>query len=404
MSICCQELFTLPSLKSLKLIAGKEGLHRNIRWVYAAEVIEDVTELTQWLYGGELVIITGIGIRNEETIFLELIEKIYEKNLAGLIVFIGPYIGEIPISVIERANKLNIPLFALPWEVPLVEVTQDICTHLVHREKQYNDVEQFLQQILFFEREGSKSLEEQAARIGFDFDQSHRVVVIKLDNLSSFIRDNQIKESTILPLKKQIRQIIEEYSMDTYKGFSLFLNDAMFMLVNGEIFNKQMLRETLSLLQEKIQQKIGLTTSVGIGTKYSQLSQYKKSMEEARQALKISNQKKLKNQIVFYEEMGIFSLLWEVKNLDVLRKIHKNMLFPLYEYDKINETHLIDTLEKFLDNGRSMHTTAKQLFIHRNTLKYRLEKIEQLTGYSLNNQEDCFHFQLAYYIHDFLNK
>ncbi|SNS98594.1 PucR C-terminal helix-turn-helix domain-containing protein [Anaerovirgula multivorans] len=404
MSICCQELFALPSLKSLKLIAGKEGLDRNIRWVYAAEVIEDVTELTQWLHGGELVIITGIGIRNKEAVFIELMEKIHEKNLAGLIVCIGPYIEKIPTSVIELANTFNIPLFTLPWEVPLVEVTQDICTYLIHRERQCNEVEQFLQQILFLEGENSKSLKEQAALIGHDFDQSHRVIVIKLDNFASFIKDNQMKESTVIAFKKEFQQIIENFLKDTYKGFSLFVNDAIIMLVNGEIFDKQMLRTTLSLLQEKIQQGIGLTASIGIGTKYNQLSQYRKSMEEARQALKVSNQKNHKNEIIFYEEMGIFSLLGEVENLKVLKKIHKRMLIPLYEYDKINETHLVETLKRFLENSKNMHATAKQLFIHRNTLKYRLEKIEQLTGYALNNQEDCFHFQLAYYIHDFFKE
>ena len=71
------------------------------------------------------------------------------------------------------------------------------------------------------------------------------------------------------------------------------------------------------------------------------------------------------------------------------------ILSQLLEYDKKNEGHLLETLETLIAHMGVRNTTAESLFLHRNTLAYRIKKIESLCGYSLDDSDNLFKLGLA---------
>ena len=186
MVVRCRDILKLPFLKEMKVVAGTSGLDRPVRWVHVAEVIDDIREIATWVHGGELLFITGIGIKGNLKTFIELIEKISAKNLAGLVVFIGPYISKIPEEVKELADKLKFPVFELPWEVPLVDVTYNICNYIIRQEKEQKSVNNLVENILFSDFDCPEKLIEYAASCGYDLTQKHLVAIIDLDNFAFF--------------------------------------------------------------------------------------------------------------------------------------------------------------------------------------------------------------------------
>ena len=124
MSIIVKDIQKLESLKEMELVAGKIGLERKVEWIYVAECFEDPLEGIKWLQGGEIVFITGVGMKGDMSVLTKLIKGISEKNGSGLIVNIGPYIDDIPQEAINLANEIEFPLFTLPWKVKLVEISQ----------------------------------------------------------------------------------------------------------------------------------------------------------------------------------------------------------------------------------------------------------------------------------------
>src|SRR5471030_691786 len=119
MSITCEEMMRLPYLEKIKVVAGEAGLNKIISWVHVVEI----PEVTEWVKGGELLFITGITIQNNKEALLQLVKSISKKNLSGLVINVGPYIKETPQEVIDLANLINFPIFELPFEVKLIEVT-----------------------------------------------------------------------------------------------------------------------------------------------------------------------------------------------------------------------------------------------------------------------------------------
>lgn len=119
----CKDLYTLSSLSKLKLIAGNNGLHKGIRWVYKAESLS----LSQWVHGGELLIISR-PVSSEPNFNLSvLLKEAIHLSMSGALLLIGPnYIEKISKSVLSLCNENDFPLFAIPWNLPLVDFFEEI--------------------------------------------------------------------------------------------------------------------------------------------------------------------------------------------------------------------------------------------------------------------------------------
>lgn len=149
MSISVKDILKLDSLRKINLVGGEGGLEKSIEWIYVAECFENPLEGIKWLQGGEIIFITGVGIRENEGLLLDFIKGISEKNGSGLVVNIGPYIRNVSEEAIKLANELEIPLFTLPWEVKLVEVSREISNAIILSRIEENSLSHFLSNILF---------------------------------------------------------------------------------------------------------------------------------------------------------------------------------------------------------------------------------------------------------------
>lgn len=104
MAITVLEIQKLACLTKMNLIAGENGLNKEVQWIYIAECFEDPLEGTKWLQGGEIVFITGLAVKGRLNILEQLIQDIYDKKGVALIVNIGPYINKVPKNAIDKAE------------------------------------------------------------------------------------------------------------------------------------------------------------------------------------------------------------------------------------------------------------------------------------------------------------
>ena len=110
----------------LRLIAGRDGLDNPVRWVH---MIED-PEVTGFIHGNELVFTTGIRQRGVDWL-LDFVVNLREHGAVGLVVNLGPYITSIPPQVIVYCEQNAFPLFTIPWEEHIIDVTYDFCHRIV---------------------------------------------------------------------------------------------------------------------------------------------------------------------------------------------------------------------------------------------------------------------------------
>jgi DNA-binding response OmpR family regulator/sugar diacid utilization regulator len=138
---------------------------------------------------------------------------------------------------------------------------------------------------------------------------------------------------------------------------------------------------------------------IGLGRLVTHWQKWPRSANEAERALRwvLSN---AQVSISYYGDLGSERLLAAVNDREELRRFHEEQLGPLIAYDNEREGELRHTLETFFANGGQLSRTAQKLYIHSNTLKYRLDQIATLTGRDPRHPNVALDFQLALKIHN----
>ncbi|MBW8010716.1 MAG: hypothetical protein FVQ83_05655 [Chloroflexi bacterium] len=130
----------------------------------------------------------------------------------------------------------------------------------------------------------------------------------------------------------------------------------------------------------------------GIGTAANDLNKWHRSFREAGHSLEMACRLD-ENQPMFYPDLSVYRLLLLIENDPELIEFHEGILGRLRNHD--GGDNFIHTLEAYFSNNTNLSQSAKALFIHRNTLSYRIQRIEEITGLDLNNPEHSLAIQLA---------
>ncbi len=129
------------------------------------------------------------------------------------------------------------------------------------------------------------------------------------------------------------------------------------------------------------------TASVGIGNLATSVGELARSHIEARQALRLTRRVGGRGRVASYRSLGAFRLLLEVQSPDALRRFVDELLGTLLQYAQSRDTPLLETLEALSATRWVRRAAARQLGIHINSMSYRVERIQALTGLQLDDPE-----------------
>lgn len=134
----------------------------------------------------------------------------------------------------------------------------------------------------------------------------------------------------------------------------------------------------------------------GVGAPAPYLEDWRSSFSQAGQALEMARRLK-EDQPYYYKDLSVYRLLFQIEHSPELIAFQEEILGPLFATDTASE--LIHTLETFFAHNGNLSQTAEALYIHRNTLTYRMERIAAITQLDLDKPENRLAAQLALHIH-----
>lgn len=197
--------------------------------------------------------------------------------------------------------------------------------------------------------------------------------------------------------------IIQSLFPNNNKDYIILLDDQNTVLVkelkdnedNEEIYKKaRIIIDTLS-------SELMIKASIGIGTEAQSLRDVARSYKDAQTALKIGQIFESEKNIVDYNHLGIGRLIYQLPT--TLCRLFLNEVFKEGVFETIDSEAMI-TIQKFFENNLNVSETSRQLFIHRNTLVYRLDKIQKLTGMDLRKFDDAIYFKVAMMVKRYLDE
>lgn len=146
------------------------------------------------------------------------------------------------------------------------------------------------------------------------------------------------------------------------------------------------------MISDTLSTELNVKVYISIGTVVSDLKDVSRSYKEAKMALEVGKIFENEKLIVNYKKLGIGRLIYQLP-LSLCKMFIKEVLHGLTMDDFDEET--LATVNKFFENNLNVSETSRQLYIHRNTLVYRLDKLQKMTGLDLRNFDDAIIFKIT---------
>lgn len=138
---------------------------------------------------------------------------------------------------------------------------------------------------------------------------------------------------------------------------------------------------------------------MGVSRVVSGVDGLREAVLQAREACRLGQLVSTCTSPYYYEDLGLYRLLGGLRDREELARFYRETVEPLARYDQEHSTELVHTLDVFFSENANASSTARSLFVHRNTLNYRLQRIVEITGMDLNDAEARLSLQLGIKIH-----
>ncbi len=396
----CSELSRLEKLEGLKIVAGEKGLGREIRWIYFADTLESVQSICSpenWIDGNELYVLTHSGILNDVDTVVQLMRSANDAKAAGFVIdeaYIKP-------EYRECADRLGMPLFELPHSIRSIDLSQIVCTAIIEEKNAETSIEKLFIQLLHSEELNEETAVGSADVYGIRLDQEFRIALFETVDFDGFLKRRGISDRSRITqvMKQYLRKVRESFeSACGQKIMAVTENNSIIVLLPTKELSADRITGIIHRFKTENVLYSDISFNVSLGCEYSSVGSIRRSYSEARRIRRLTKIIGNDDGVLFFDDAGLYMLIFSSDNTDYMRSYMRKMLGKLMDYDSGSNTELTKTLETYIECNGSGTDTAEKLFIHRNTMHYRLEKIEQLTGYDLNSYETLSNLVMAFKI------
>ncbi len=189
---------------------------------------------------------------------------------------------------------------------------------------------------------------------------------------------------------------------DKLQDFVLSINETDIAVIKqlSDVAAPEELEKIARSMEETLKNKLFIKTVIGIGTVAEHMRELSDAYKEAQTAIEVGKVFDTEKSIMHYENLGIGRLIYQLPT--TLCDIFLSEVFKKNSIDSLDQETLF-TINKFFENNLNVSETSRKLFVHRNTLVYRLEKIKKLTGLDLRQFDHAIVFKVALMVRKYLS-
>ena len=379
MAVLLSDLYENIKNQDVTLVAGERGMGNVVRWLHMVES----NAISSFLDGQEIAFTTGVGLNRDETL-LDLVKANNEHKASGMVINIGPFIKEVPKDVIDYCNKEGFPLFTVPWRVHMAEIMRSICYIITESDKYNLELSSAVKNAIFFSNQEELYV-PQLERNNFLPTWTYCITVVEIMENGEKVSEEKLQ---------RYLKTMENYMIFSRKKTFVFeLGGNIVLLFAG--YAEAMVKKTVTDMLKRCNfQKE--QCYIGIGRATPNAQNIGKSYRQACQVLKLQKNTQNDKGVVAYQDLGIYTLLMDIENEDVINEYYAETIQKLVEYDKLNQTNYCEVLQCYLEHSGSVKETAEAMFVHRNTINYKINKIEEMLNCDLSELDTRLLYSIAF--------
>jgi DNA-binding PucR family transcriptional regulator len=359
----------------LDLASGQDAAGRHVRWVHSTELLDP----TPWLRGGELLLTTGLQLDSAKT-QRELVERLAEHKIGGLGFGTGFAHKRLPAALLSEARRRSFPLFEVPYELPFIAITERVFAQLL--DERYEMLQRSMAgDVLADALTGRLYPEELQTRLR-PFGIGEQAAVL------AFVAPDPTVAAPLVE-RALAREPIAGSLVAIRGGLLCAVVDA-----GGDLDPLALARRVRGELAARVGEVRASASRV------ASTHSLRLSFHEARCALEAvrlqdGNGNGSAEVVASYADLGAFQLLLSLQDDDALLSYCRGVLGPVEAGEGEYGDELLRSLDVFIEHNGHWEKAANALYCHRHTLRYRIRRVEQLTGRDFSNARDRIEFWLA---------
>ena len=290
---------------------------------------------------------------------------------------------------------------------PLVDVTighaAAVCAIDMARQRAVMEAQlhlrgNFVEELLTDGYRSIEAMRQRARFLGHDLDQPHAVMVLDIDHFAGYIAARPVSgEGAVVKLKERFTRLTSETLPEGDPALLWQHSDAVVVLlpVRRNMTPAELAKRAESM-RATVQARLnGPSISAGVGRIYDDPARLNRSYVEAREAVRIGLATAGTGATTPFDGLGVYRLLFRLRESPELEGFCDELLGPLERYDKARGTDLVYTLDRYLACNCNAARATEELHLHRNGLLYRLQRISELTGADFNDARQRLSYHLA---------
>ncbi len=369
MAIELETLYKRVTEYDFHLLAGGRGMGSSAEWIQTVENISGV----EFIEENSIVFTSGLGLSSIEDLE-ELIRLQSKSRACGTVLVKGNYIQEISPDLLQYCNEHAYPLLVVNQERELAQIMRVMTHEILRSERASIELSAALKDAISFPSR-TELYVPIFRNYGFLEDNTYCMVIIEPGN-----KETHLDKGTMVKLIKSIEKIQMSYGDKSF----IINSEGTFLLVFSNYTTERVVYITekiLALLNKMY--ALGFYVAVGLhGKNITSISESYKYAEKMKRFLRNQN---IKNKVYQFDKLGMYKILMSIENKEVMKGYIDDMLQPIIAYDAKHNSNLYDVLKLYLENDGSVKTISEILFLHRNSINYKIKKIEELLECDLSS-------------------
>lgn len=373
MSLLVSDWYHSVRQDEVTLVAGEAGLDRQVRRVHVVEK----ASFAAFLEGHEIIFITGVALDRPEEL-LELVEGCFHAGIAAAVVNLGGYIKALPPEVSAYCDQVSLPLFTVPWHIHIETLMQKVFQMVADTEADRKTLETaVLNAVQFPERQ--ELYVNTLRNHGFAPEWRYCVALAQCGDGSD---PQQLLTDT--------QAFLEDQGL---RAIPLLLGGTLVVLFAN--YSSEEVEEKMRSLCAALPAAPAGPPLFTVGRCTKSVRCIQKSYSLADKILALQLRGQLPAALHAYNNLGIYKIVIGLENQDVLSEIHEEYLAPLQAYDKACGTDYVEFVRNYLKYDGQVHEISQKMFIHRNTVHYKIRKVEEILDCDLQRTDTKMYLLIA---------
>lgn len=385
-----EKLSQIPKLSSLELVAGKNGINRNIGHV----TVMEVPDIIKWLKENDFIITSFYCLKDDIDGQCKLIKDLSLTSCAGIAIKTGQYVKSLSKKVIDTADSCGLPLFIIPFELTYIDIIYILNNCIYEAANPRVILEKYIKDILFELYTDAPTMLERGKLLGYNPNESQYIAMtFKFKNGETFNEDDLSKlwssGVSIAQRASSFHDLLHSIAVNTENCCSIFLDSATVQGLNRTIPSIE--REASIRIASSFPNK---NIVIGYGNSHTGLSGIRKTYFESLKAINIGS--------VFYPENNIYKIS-DLEFHDMILNALSTNSTGFYDtiISQLDNSDILQTLIKYFECNTDLDETSRKLYVHKNTVKYRLNRVKELTGLDIKSFNDCLKLYTATIVYKF---